>query len=140
MNERDLFAEALAGPTQRNGPRSSIRCAPGTRSFAVDWKNHWPTAPRGSGPLDRPPIAPADLPTPLETGEYRFEGGTKPIARTDPGATSARESGVAAPTGTATGEHRPEAATETLARPDPDATSAPEPASTAPHSAGLPSG
>ena len=103
MNEHDLLTEALnrTDPAERAAFLDQT-CA-GNSELRRRLEELLAGYAESGGPLDRPPVAPAestataDLPTPIATGEHRPDGATETLARPDPDATTARESASPAP-------------------------------------------
>ena len=124
MNELDLFTEAM------NRTDLAERAALLDQACAVnpDLRRRLEGLLAGyaqsGSPLDRPPVAPADLLTPIANGEHHPGRATGAFAHTDPDTTTAPESEASAPPPRATGEDRPDGATEALDRPESDATTA----------------
>jgi len=127
MNELDLFTEVLSrtDPAQRAAYLDQA-CA-GNPELRRRLEELLAGHARGGSPLDRPPLsqggigATVDLPN--ATGEHRPEAAPETLAHADPDATSALESGSAAPTIAPT-QNGLDGSPGTTARPDPDITTA----------------
>ena len=135
MNELDLFTEALnrTDPAERAAFLDQA-CA-GNPDLRRRLSELLAGHAQGGSPLDRPPVAPADPPTPVATEEYPPGGATEMLAHTDPATTTDPDPDASVPTALAAGEDRPDEATAAILCLDPDATSAAASAAHAPRAA-----